>query len=58
MKKIRMACAALWDRDAGITTVEYAIAGGLVGLALVVAFPALGAKVGAVIANITGLLPA
>ncbi len=41
----------------GLTTVEYAIAGGLVGLAVVGAFQALGLKVGGVITAITGILP-
>jgi len=43
--------------DSGLTTVEYAIAGGLIGLAVIGAFTALGASVGGVITAITGLLP-
>ena len=46
----------LRDED-GLTTVEYAIAGGLVGAAVIAAFQALGLSVGAVITNITALLP-
>lgn len=38
--------------EQGLTTVEYAIAGGLVGLAVVTAFTDLGTAVGAVIANL------
>ena len=56
--KITMAWKALWNRDEGLTTVEYAIAGGLVGLAVVLAFQALGLQVGAVIGAITAILPA
>ena len=38
--------------EEGLTAVEYAIAGGLVGLAVVTAFTDLGTAVGAVITNI------
>jgi pilus assembly protein Flp/PilA len=37
----------------GLTTVEYAIAGGLVGAAVIVAFTDLGTAVGNVITGIT-----
>lgn len=40
------------DED-GLTVVEYAVAGGLVSLAVVLAFTALGTQVGAVITNLT-----
>jgi pilus assembly protein Flp/PilA len=43
--------------EQGLTTVEYAIAGGLVGAAVIFAFQALGIKVGGVITGITALLP-
>ncbi len=43
----------LRDED-GLTTVEYAIAGGLVGAAVIVAFTTLGTKVGGVITYIGG----
>jgi pilus assembly protein Flp/PilA len=43
--------------EAGLTTVEYAIAGGLIGVALVAAFPALGLSVAASIVRIAALLP-
>lgn len=46
----------LRDED-GLTTVEYAIAGGLVGAAVIGAFQALGLSVGGVITGITGQLP-
>ena len=44
--------------EEGLTTVEYAIAGGLVGAAVILAFTALGAQVGVVIASITAALVA
>ena len=46
----------LRDED-GLTTVEYAIAGGLVGAAVIVAFRTLGLTVGGVIDGIEGQLP-
>jgi len=48
--------AFLRDEE-GLTTVEYAIAGGLVGLAVVIAFQALGLRVSGVITAITNILP-
>ncbi len=42
--------------EEGLTTVEYAIAGGLVGLAVITAFTNLGTAVGGVITTITGFL--
>lgn len=47
---------AFFREEEGLTTVEYAIAGGLVGAAVIAAFIALGAKVGDVIDYITGEL--
>ena len=43
------------DED-GLTVVEYAVAGGLVSLAVVLAFTALGTQVGAVITNLTAAI--
>ncbi|MDH5275073.1 MAG: Flp family type IVb pilin [Gammaproteobacteria bacterium] len=43
--------------ESGLTTVEYAIAGGLVGAAVIAAFQALGLSVNGVITGITALLP-
>jgi pilus assembly protein Flp/PilA len=40
--------------ETGLTTVEYAIAGSLVGAAVVAAFTALGLQVSTVITTITG----
>lgn len=42
--------------EEGLTTVEYAIAGGLVGLAVVTAFQLLGVQVGVVIDAITAAI--
>jgi pilus assembly protein Flp/PilA len=44
--------------EEGLTTVEYAIAGGLVGLFVITAFQLLGTSVAAVITKITGFLTA
>ena len=49
MTQLKGALIALWRNDEGLTTVEYAIAGGLIGLAVVGAFRALGVTVGGVI---------
>jgi pilus assembly protein Flp/PilA len=43
--------------ERGLTTVEYAVAGGLIALAVVVAFTNLGAHVGRVITDIDTKLP-
>jgi len=43
--------------ERGLTTVEYAVAGGLIALAVVTAFQALGLTVGQVITNINAILP-
>ena len=47
---------ASFRKQQGLTTVEYAIAGGLVGVAVIVAFLALGPAVSGVIQEITGQL--
>lgn len=49
MSKFKSALLALWKEEEGLTTVEYAIAGGLVGAAVILAFTDLGAEVGRVI---------
>jgi pilus assembly protein Flp/PilA len=43
------ALKTLWNRDEGLTVVEYAIAGGLVAAALITAFLLLGRDVSAII---------
>ena len=57
MKKlqIRLKCAkwALMEKQKGLTTVEYAVAGALVAATLVAAFQALGLQVQAVINFLT-----
>jgi pilus assembly protein Flp/PilA len=50
-------CAFL-RREEGLTTVEYAIAGGLVGAAVIVAFTNLGTQVGRIINLIVTALTA
>jgi pilus assembly protein Flp/PilA len=49
--------AFLRDEE-GLTTVEYAIAGGLVGAGVILAFDLLGVEVARVIDDITGALAA
>ena len=44
---------AFFREEDGLTTVEYAIAGGLVGAAVIAAFFALGGRVGEIIDEIT-----
>jgi pilus assembly protein Flp/PilA len=53
---IKQKLLAFLHEEEGLTTVEYAIAGGLVGAAVILAFTNLGAKVAAVIDSITGSL--
>ena len=45
-----------WKDARGLTTVEYAVAGGLIALAVIGAFQALGVTVGGIITQINGLL--
>ena len=55
--KMKTAIKSFLREEEGLTTVEYAIAGGLVGLAVVGAFQALGTTVGGVITAIEAILP-
>jgi pilus assembly protein Flp/PilA len=48
--------AAAWGQDEGLTTVEYAVAGTLVTLAVIAAFTALGGAVSAQIQAIVNVL--
>ena len=57
MNKMWTGLITLLRADHGLTTVEYAIAGGLVGLAVVLAFTNLGTAVGNVINAIIAILP-
>jgi pilus assembly protein Flp/PilA len=54
---IREKFIALWRGEEGLTTVEYAVAGGLVALAVITAFQALGLNVAKIINDIVALLP-
>ena len=58
MKTLVNALLVLWKDEEGLTTVEYAVAGALISLAVVAAFTGLGNQVAAVIAVITTALPA
>lgn len=53
MLNIKQSLIEFWKDEEGLTTVEYAIAGSLVGAAVVGAFTALGTQVTAVITGIT-----
>jgi pilus assembly protein Flp/PilA len=54
----KKALLAFLRDEEGLTTVEYAIAGGLVGAGVIVAFDLLGEEVARVIEDITGALTA
>ena len=58
VRKLNKRLAEIWSQQEGLTTVEYAIAGTLVTLAVVAAFTALGgavsAQIGAIVAVLTG----
>ena len=56
MKILKGALAALWNGDEGLTTVEYALAGGLISVAVAGAFTNLGQQVAAVLANIISII--
>lgn len=50
---IKQKLLAFLHEEEGLTTVEYAIAGGLVGAAVILAFTNLGTRVGEIIDGIT-----
>ena len=54
--RMREKLMAFFREEEGLTTVEYAIAGGLVGVAVVVAFGLLGDEVNEIITEITTAL--
>ncbi len=56
MRKIIGACIACWKDEKGLTTVEYAIAGGLVAAGVIGAFQLLGTGVFNVINYLQGML--
>jgi len=47
--KLKGTLLALWREEEGLTVVEYAIAGGLIGATVIVAFRNLGLTVGGII---------
>jgi pilus assembly protein Flp/PilA len=58
MKNVKSALVALWKGEEGLTVVEYAIAGGLIGAAVIASFKALGLTVAGIITKIDTLLNA
>jgi pilus assembly protein Flp/PilA len=52
MKSFNRALIAIWKNEEGLTTVEYAVAGSLIALAVVTAFTNLGTQVGVVITRL------
>lgn len=56
MRELIKKLSATWAQDEGLTTVEYAIAGTLVTLAVIGAFTALGGAVSAQLQAIVGVL--
>ena len=56
MNKMTAKLRAFLREEEGLTTVEYAIAGSLVGLAVVASFTALGTNVTAAINGIAGVI--
>jgi pilus assembly protein Flp/PilA len=58
MKSIKRGLLQLWRQDEGLTTVEYAVAGGLISAAVIAAFTALGGTVQGVINWLATNIPA
>ena len=56
MRELNKKLAAVWGEQEGLTTVEYAVAGTLVTLAVIAAFTALGGAVSAQIQAIVNVL--
>jgi pilus assembly protein Flp/PilA len=56
MRKLTQSVLSFVKDEEGLTTVEYAIAGTLVGLAVVGAFTNLGTAVGGAITQMTGVI--
>lgn len=52
MKSFKRGLIAIWKNEEGLTTVEYAVAGSLIALAVVTAFTNLGTQVGVVITRL------
>jgi len=47
---------AFWNNEEGLTTVEYALAGGLISLSIVLAFTNLSSAIGASIQRVVELI--
>ena len=58
MTSIGNVLTRLWKEEEGLTVVEYAIAGGLIGATVIAAFVALGGTVGGIIQGINNALAA
>lgn len=56
-KVMRRQIVSFLQDDSGLTTVEYAVAGALITVAVIGAFTALGGSVGGTITIIDGVLP-
>ena len=56
IRELKRKLAAIWAQEEGLTTVEYAVAGTLVTLAVIAAFTALGGAVSAQIQAIVNVL--
>lgn len=58
MNRLQQKLIAFVKEEEGLTTVEYAVAGSLVALAVVTAFTSLGTEVGSVITSLVNKLTA
>lgn len=56
MNNFNQKLLAFWNDEEGLTTVEYAVAGGLIALVVITAFQLLGSTVGSIIGEIQSLL--
>ena len=56
MKSGKLALITIRKNEKGLTTVEYALAGGLIAVAVSLAFTNLGTQVAAVINNIRAII--
>ena len=56
MKSFKLALITIRRNEKGLTTVEYALAGGLIAVAVSLAFTNLGTQVAAVINNIITII--
>ncbi|MGF1875171.1 Flp family type IVb pilin [Photobacterium frigidiphilum] len=58
MQNFKQSLIEFWKDEEGLTTVEYAIAGGVIGATVIGAFTTLGGQVQDIIGDISALLPA